>query len=72
MQEVKATFINSEQVLCEIPEQKIYKVFVSNVRSKTVVSTAVIFVTFDSSCYECDQTGCVYQVRHYLYSLLVS
>ena len=60
--EVKATFINSEQVLCEIPDKKIYEVVVSNVKKTTVISTTIIFVSFDSICYECDKTGCANKV----------
>ncbi|XP_035829885.1 uncharacterized protein LOC106014199 isoform X2 [Aplysia californica] len=58
MIEVQATLISSQQVICSIPSPDIYNVVVSNVKSNVTVSQSVIFVAYDSICFECGKQGC--------------
>ncbi|GFN75653.1 von Willebrand factor d and egf domain-containing protein, partial [Plakobranchus ocellatus] len=57
--EVSATFISSEQVICSLPEMgKSYLVVVSNVRNVSVISASIVFIAYDSVCYDCTIGGC--------------
>ena len=61
---VTATYISSEQVICNLPDTKTYNITISNTGSSVSVDiTAVLFVNFDPVCYDCDvQNGCTLKV----------
>ncbi|XP_033756295.1 uncharacterized protein LOC117339040 [Pecten maximus] len=55
---VIATYVSSEQVICDLPDAGSFNITVSNAGGSVVITTAVLFVTFNPICYECSENGC--------------
>jgi hypothetical protein len=58
----KAEFFNSQTVKCVISDNGVYEVAVSN--DGETVSDYKVYISYNSHCERCNQTGCQKRVKY--------